>query len=98
VRDLYASGAHHSDRVAAVVDDAYVDLLARALTGELGGKVGVAPRLFLRKLVAEVLDRVDEHADFDPRQHYELTVAAAELTAGERAAAISAGDVDLDLP
>ncbi|MFB9688205.1 BREX system ATP-binding protein BrxD [Amycolatopsis plumensis] len=98
VRDLYVGGARHPDRVGAVVDDGYVDLLARALTGELGGKVGVAPRIFLRKLVAEVLDRVDEHPDFDPREHYELTVTAAELTAGERGAATSAGEIDLDLP
>lgn len=98
VRNLYVGGARHPDRVAAVVDDGYVDLLARALTGELGGKVGVAPRIFLRKLVAEVLDRVDEHPDFDPREHYELTVTAAELSADERGAATSAGEIDLDLP
>ncbi|WP_233574089.1 hypothetical protein [Amycolatopsis panacis] len=48
--------------------------------------------------MAEVLDRVDEHPDFDPREHYELTVTAAELTAGERGAATSAGEIDLDLP
>ena len=42
--------------------------LARAVAGELGGQVGVAPRLFLRKLVGDVLDRVDQFADFDPRR------------------------------
>ena len=42
----------------------------RAVAGELGGQVGVAPRLFLKKLVADVLDRVDQFPDFDPRQHY----------------------------
>jgi hypothetical protein len=38
------------------VDDAYV-AGARAVAGELGGQVGVAPQVFLRKLVADVLDR-----------------------------------------
>jgi hypothetical protein len=38
-----------------------------AMTGKLGGKVGIAPRLFLKKLVADVLDRIDQYDDFDPR-------------------------------
>lgn len=97
VRGLYLGGARHPDRVAAVVDDAYLGELARAVTGGLGGKVGVAPRIFLRKLVADVLDRVDEFADFDPRRHYALTVTSAELTEVERNAA-RASDVDLELP
>ena len=42
--------------------------LADAVTGALGGKVGVAPRVFLKKLVADVLDRVDQFPDFDPRR------------------------------
>ena len=37
-------------------DDAYVADLARALTGRLGGKVGLAPRLFLKKLVVFPLE------------------------------------------
>lgn len=98
VRDLYAGVARNPERIAAVVDDAYVDTLARALTGELGGKVGVAPRLFLRKLVEAVLDRVDEYADFDPRRDYPITVTDSELTETERNAAAGADDVELDLP
>ena len=43
------------------------------MTGKLGGKVGITPRLFLKKLVADVLDRIDQFDDFDPRKHYELT-------------------------
>lgn len=100
VRDLYSGAAVNPDRVRSTVDDGYIDELALALTGELGGKVGIAPRLFLRKLVQDVLDRVDEHADFDPRVHYALTVNSAELTDVERnaAAPATAGDIDLDLP
>jgi len=55
--------------------------------------------LYLRKLVQDVLDRVDEHADFDPRRHYRLTLARTELTDVERnaAAPMRAGDIELDL-
>ena len=99
VRDLYAGAAKNPERIAARVDDAYLSELAAAVTGGLGGQVGVAPRIYLRKLVADVLDRVDEFADFDPRRHYALTLTGAELTETERnAAASGAGDVDLDLP
>jgi hypothetical protein len=46
-----------------------------------------------------VLDRIDQFDDFDPRRHYALTVAPAEMTAAERAgaAAASVDDVELDL-
>jgi hypothetical protein len=91
--------------VKTVADDAYVADLARAVGGALGGKAGVAPRLFLKKLVGDVLDRVDQFEDFDPRQHYRLTVASSELTDVERnlAASVSGGapasadDFDLEL-
>ena len=98
IRDLYARDAQARDRVLALADDAYVAELAGAVAGDLGGKVGVAPRLFLKKLVGDVLDRVDQHPDFDPRRHYRLTVTDGELTRVERAArgAASVDDVELD--
>ncbi|MEV5956804.1 BREX system ATP-binding protein BrxD [Streptomyces sp. NPDC051987] len=99
VRDLYAGAARHPERVEQQVDDTYLMELATAVTGGLGGKVGVAPRVFLRKLVADVLDRVDEFQDFDPRKHYALTISDGELTEVERnAAATRADDINLDLP
>lgn len=99
VRDLYQGAARHPGRVAERVDDAYLAELATAVTGGLGGNAGVAPRVFLRKLVADVLDRVDEFADFDPRRHYALTLTPSELTETERnAAAGSADDIELELP
>ncbi|WP_279329415.1 BREX system ATP-binding protein BrxD [Streptomyces sp. OS603R] len=100
IRDLYASGSPASAHIEEVVDDAYVADLAKAVGGALGGKVGIAPRLFLKKLVGDVLDRVDQFEDFDPREHYALTVSPAELTEVERNAATSdrADDVELDLP
>ncbi|MFI6796163.1 BREX system ATP-binding protein BrxD [Streptosporangium canum] len=97
VRDLYAAGAEVPDRIKALADDTYVTDLARAVSGALGGKVGVAPRLFLKKLVGDVLDRIDQFEDFDPRQHYTLTVKSSELTDVERNLAVSANDVDLGL-
>lgn len=105
VRDIYAAGASDGDRVRAVVDDAYISSLATAIGGELGGRIGVAPRLFLKKLVADVLDRVDLFEDFDPRRDYHLTMSASELTdverearsRGDRRAADSIDDIDLDL-
>ena len=99
IRDLYARDAAARDRILVLADDAYVADLAGAVAGDLGGKVGVAPRLFLKKLVGDVLDRIDQHPDFDPRRHYRLTVADGELTRVERAArgAASVDDVELDL-
>ncbi|MBE7325180.1 BREX system ATP-binding protein BrxD [Nocardioides sp. Y6] len=106
VRDIYALGASDPDRINAVVDDAYVALLAGAVAGDLGGRTGVAPRLFLKKLVADVLDRVDQFDDFDPRRDYALTVSDLELTSAERQAAAlgrrpdpvgSADDIDLEI-
>jgi hypothetical protein len=90
VRDLYGVGA--DPRVGEVVDDAYVADLAQAVSGRLG--VGVAPRLFVKKLVGDVLDRVDQFPDFDPYQHYALTVRAGDLTEAERQ---SVDDIDLDI-
>jgi hypothetical protein len=98
VRDIYLDGADDPTRLDKMVDDAYVGDLALAVTGGLGGRVGVAPRVFLKKLVGDVLDRVDQFGDFDPRQHYALTLNIAELSEVERnAAAESADDVGLDL-
>ena len=64
------------------------------------GRSGVAPRIFLKKLVGDVLDRIDQHPDFDPRRHYRLTIADGELTRVERAARgrrASVDDIELDL-
>ena len=59
--------------------------------------MGIAPRLFLKKLVSDVLDRIDQFADFDPSQHYQLTLNTSEMTATEREAqATSVDDIELD--
>lgn len=105
VVELYADGAGDPERVRRVVDQAYVADLAAATGGRLGGQVGVAPRIFIKKLVGEVLDRVDQFPDFDPRRDYALTVRTDELTDAERAAmgslppaqALSVDDINLTL-
>ncbi|WP_169945269.1 BREX system ATP-binding protein BrxD [Microbispora sp. H11081] len=103
VRDLYAQGDPAEQRIRDLVDDAYVKDLATAVAGHLGA--GVAPRIFLRKLVADVLYRVSDHEDFDPRRDYrQVTVTEGELNDDELNAfrrgrpAVSADDVELDLP
>ncbi len=98
VRDLFAEQASDPTRIRTLVDDAYLADLARAVAGRLGGKIGVAPRIYLRKLVADVLDRVDQHPDFEPRHHYALTIDEREMSPAERAAsgASSVDEVELE--
>ena len=93
IRDIFCSHSSAAERVRTCCDDAYLRTLAQAVAGFLGGKVGVAPRIFLKKLVAEVLDRVELFEAFDPRRDYQLTVSDQELTPVERVAA-GADDVD----
>ncbi len=93
VRDLYALNSAAPERVSSLADDSYIADLAKAVTGNLGGKVGITPRIFLKKLVGEVLDRIDQFEDFSPREHYMLTISDTELTEVERASK-SAGSVD----
>ena len=99
IRDLYAEGATAPARILERADDAYLSRLARAVTGGLGGRVGIAPRVFLKKLVQDVLDRIDLHPDFDPRRDYALTLTEGELTDVERNARASTtpDDVELEL-
>ena len=99
-RDLFVDGveAGSRERVLRHVDDEYIRVLATAVTGDLGNKVGVAPRVFLKKLVGDVLDRVDQFDDFDPRLHYKLTLADSELTEVERNARAATSVDDIDLP
>jgi hypothetical protein len=99
VRDIYTEHCNAAERVRARADDQYVESLASAVTGRLGGKVGIAPRVFLKKLVVDVLDRIDQFEEFDPRKHYALTIAEGELTAVERnaAAADNVDEIDLEV-
>jgi hypothetical protein len=102
IRDLYQRETQAPARISTLASDDYIASLAGAVAGELGGNIGIAPRLFLKKLVADVLDRIDQHPDFDPRQHYRLTLAQEELSRVERAArspgpANSVDEIELEL-
>ncbi len=97
VRDLYPTSA--PERMAARVGDEVVRGLAEKVAGRLGGKVGIAPRIFLKRLV-DVLDRVDEHPDFDPTVRLDLAIEPGEMTPEERVAAgleRTVDDIQLDL-
>jgi hypothetical protein len=96
VRDLYAAGSSNRERILEVCDQAYIRLLATAVAGTLGGKVGVTPPLFLKKLVGEVLDKIDQFPDFNPRQHYALTISNDEMNSVE-SAGLTPDDLDLKL-
>lgn len=98
VRALYP--ADHPERIQAKVSDEVLRALARSVTGQLGRKTGIAPRLFLKKLIDRVLDRVDQFEDFEPTAHLDLKIAPAEMTAEEATAAgiaRSPDDIALDL-
>jgi len=95
VRDLYP--AKEPERMIARVGDAVLRGLATTVAGKLGGKVGVAPRIYLRKLVAGLLDRVDLYPDFEPERDFELSLQTEELTVEERAIAGGSSPDDFDL-
>ena len=83
VRELFTQGS--DERVARAVDDAFLRGMVEEITRGFGGKISVCPRIFLRELV-DVLDRVDQHPDYDPRGRYQLRVDEAELRPQELAA------------
>jgi hypothetical protein len=93
VRDIFLQHCQAASRISIRCNDPYIRQLAEAVAGKLGGKVGVAPRIFLKKLVADVLDRIDLHPDFDPQKDYTLTITDVELKPVERHA-MGAGGVD----
>lgn len=96
VRDIYASGSPAADRIERLVTDEYLAGLADTIAGRLGGKVGVAPRLYLRKLV-DTLDKVEQFPDFVPAEASAVVVGEGELNADERAAVGGIDSVRLDV-
>jgi hypothetical protein len=83
IRDLYPS--EQPSRIHEKVNDAFLRSLVDQVTTGFGGKVALAPRLFLRELT-DILDRVDQHQDFDPAVRYKLKIEEADLTPEELAA------------
>lgn len=90
IRDIYASGSPAAERIASLVTDEYLARFAAAVGGQLGGRVGIAPRVFLRKLL-DLLDKIEQFPDFVPEDAGAVRVAVEELNADERAAL---GDLD----
>lgn len=99
VRNIFVSDLAEADRVNAKVDDSVISSLASGIAGRLGGDVGLAPRIFLKKLVIELLDVVELHENFDPREHYKTVIAGDELNDAERSAigAVSPDEIQLEL-
>jgi hypothetical protein len=83
VRAIYP--ATHPERIEGRVDERFLQALVNQVTNGFRGKVPLAPRLFLRELV-DVLDRVDQHEGYDPREHYKLDLDDSKLTPEELAA------------
>jgi hypothetical protein len=97
VRALFP--AEHRDRIEAKVGDDVVRGIIAQIGGALGGRTGLVPRLFLKKLV-DLLDKVDLHPDFDPVLHWQLKLNPAELSIEEASAAgisRSVDDIALDV-
>jgi hypothetical protein len=83
IRNLYP--AKNPERLGARIDDAFLRGLVSQVTAGFGGKVALAPRLFLRELI-DVMDRVDIHEAYDPKAHYKLELDDGKLTPEELAA------------
>lgn len=97
IRDIYP--ADSEERLNEKVTREVIDNLAHGVSGKLGGKVGIAPRIFLKKLV-DLCDKVDHYPDYDPKLHSEVVLNGADLTDEEREASgisRSVDDIALDL-
>lgn len=104
VRGIYTSGSPASARIESIADDRYLEQLAGSIAGQLGGRAGVAPRLYLRKLV-DVMDRIEQFDEYRPSEA-DARLAPADLSDEEAAAsrrgqlpgaaALDAIDLDLD--
>jgi hypothetical protein len=103
VRSIYADGSAAEARILAEASDAYLVQLAGSISGQLGGRVGIAPRLYLRALV-DALDRVEQFPEYHLAQGLLPELANSDLSEEERAAAArgrtspqSIDDLDLSL-
>lgn len=75
VSELYP--ADHPERLAEKISPAWLDSFVDRVTRGFGGRVEVAPRIFLRELV-NVLDLVDQHADYQPGRDYQFEAEKLE--------------------
>jgi len=96
IRSIYASGSVQAERIAALVTDDYLGSLADTVAGRLGGKVGIAPRLYLRKLI-DIFDKIEQFPDFVPAEASTIVVAETELNADERSAVGGLDAIEIDV-
>lgn len=96
IRDIYATGSPAADRIVALVPDDYLGAFAAGVAGQLGGRVGIAPRVFLRKLI-DLLDKIEQFPDFIPDAAGAVRIAAGELNDDERAAVGGLDAIQLDV-
>ena len=98
IRDLYAGGRPEADRVVAAIDDTYVDDFATAVTGKLGGKVGIACRGCSTRSWSMCSSGWRSIPNSTPAP-MRLIVAETEMSDVERnAAALTPDDIVLDDP
>jgi hypothetical protein len=83
IRDIFAQGQPNEAHIRAVVNDAYIDHFSQQLLA-LYPEEGPSLRNFVKRLVGEVLERVANLPEFDPRQHYTPTVGPREAAPGSR--------------
>lgn len=94
LRELFPS--QDRERLLRELDDQFLDLLVEQVTAGFRGDVGVVPRQFLRELV-NVMDLLDEHDDYVPREAYEFQPQAlAPEEQAVMAGATSSGESDED--
>ncbi|MBN8207050.1 BREX system ATP-binding protein BrxD [Microbacterium esteraromaticum] len=96
VRDIYATGSDAAGRLNEQASDEYLSALADVVAGRLGGRVGIAPRVYLRKLV-DILDKIEQFPDYVPEEAGTVRVNAGELNDDERAAVRGLDAIDLDV-
>ena len=96
IRDIYTAGSPAADRIKSLITDGYLGMLADTVAGRLGGRVGIAPRLYLRKLI-DILDKVEQFPDYIPEDASRVAVADAELNVDERAAVGGVDGIKLDV-
>ncbi|MGK0716481.1 BREX system ATP-binding protein BrxD [Leucobacter sp. W1153] len=96
IRDIYVSGSPEAERIRSLATDEYLGRLADTVAGRLGGKVGIAPRLYLRKLI-DILDKIEQFPDYVPVEASAVVVAETELNADERAAIGNLDAIALDV-
>ncbi|WP_447943088.1 BREX system ATP-binding protein BrxD [Microbacterium aurum] len=96
IRDIYATGSPASERIMTLVPDDYLVAFAAGVAGQLGGRVGIAPRVFLRKLV-DLLDKIEQFPDFIPEAAGAVRIAERELNGDERAAVGGLDAIQLDV-